>query len=424
MSGVADTRFPAFRHVNFRYYAVGQLASIAGTWLQNVALAWLVLQRTGSGTDVGIVSAAMFVPSLLFGAWAGAVADRFDARRTVIVLQALLGAQALALAVLVSLHAESMWSLVALALWNGVGGALDRPVRQTLLNELVGDEELPNAIATNSALVQLGLVVGPAVGAVLIRTVGIAWCFAVNAASYAVLLGAIAMIRPSTLIVRPRPVGVDTSVRAGFAHLRTRADIRLLLSTLAVGSLLAYRVDVLLPILARDLGGGSGLFAALTTVRGVGALFASLFLASRFGAPSFRLLRNASALMAVSLAAMAVPVPAVVLVAVFPAGIGFMGSIVSTLSLTQLLASPAFRGRLVAVWFVVLSGGVVFGSLLSGVLADAIGERVTMLIGAASLVFVTWLVRAAEPSTSVPSTSVLATSELPANEASGVSALS
>ena len=173
-------RFPAFRHRNFRRYAVGQLASIAGTWLQNIAMAWLVLELTDSGAAVGLVSAALFAPSLVFGAWAGTIADRYDSRRAVMWLQVLLGLQAVALAALVFAGAEQLWSLVLLALWNGVGGALDRPVRQTLINELVGDAELSNAIATNSALVQLGLIAGPALGAVLIATVGTAWCFAVE----------------------------------------------------------------------------------------------------------------------------------------------------------------------------------------------------------------------------------------------------
>jgi MFS family permease len=387
-----SARFPAFRHRNFRRYAIGQLASIGGTWLQNIAMAWLVLERTDSGAAVGLVSAALFAPSLVFGAWAGVVADRFDARRAVMWLQVMLGLQAVALAALVFAGAEALWSLVVLALWNGVGGALDRPVRQTLLNELVGDAELPNAIAANSALVQLGLIAGPALGAVLIDSVGIAWCFAVNAATYVVMFAAIAAIRPAEMIERPKASGADASVRAGLRHLRARPDIRLLLTALALASLLAYRIEVLLPILAKELHGGAGLFAALTVVRGLGALSASLFLASRFGAPSFRMLRNALVLMAGAMATMAVPVRAVALIAAFPVGVGFMASMVSTLSLTQLLASAEYRGRLVAVWFVVLSGGIVVGSLITGALADVFGAGFTTALGAVSLVLIAVLV--------------------------------
>ncbi len=265
-------------------------------------------------------------------------------------------------------------------------------MRQTLINELVGDDELSNAIATNSALVQLGLIAGPALAAVLIATVGTAWCFVVNAATYVVMFLAIAIIRPADMIKRPKASGADASVRAGLRHLRARPDIRLLLTALALASLIAYRTEVLLPLLAKELGGGSGLFAALTVVRGLGALAASLFFASRFGTPSFRMLRNALVVMAIAMAAMAVPITTIALVAAFPVGIGLMGSMVSTLSLTQLLASAEYRGRIVAVWFVVLSGGVVVGSLLTGALADLLGAGVTTALGAVSLALIAALV--------------------------------
>lgn len=395
-------RLPAFRHRNFRRYAVGQLASIGGTWMQNVALAWLVLDVTDSGVAVGLVTAAQFLPSVFLGAWAGAVADRFDARKVVLILQIVLAAQALAVAVVVFIGAESLWLLCVMTLWTGAATAFDPPVRQTLMNELVGDAELPNAIATNSAIVQLGLIVGPAIGAVLINTVGIAWCFAINACSYAVMFVAIAAIRTAEMIRRPKPVGVDSSVRAGFTYLRTRPDIELLLVVLGLSCLLAYRLEVLLPLLARRLGGGSGLFATLTVVRGCGALVASLYLASHFGKPSLRLLRNSLLLLAGSLELMAIPVRAIVIVAAFTAGIGMMTSVVSTLSLTQLLSNAEYRGRLIAAWFVVMAGGVVIGSVLSGALADLIGVQPTMALAGLSLV---WLVTAVGGRLKVPSAS-------------------
>jgi MFS family permease len=386
-------RFPAFRHRNFRLYAVGQLASIGGTWLQNVALAWLVLELTDSGWAVGLVSASLFAPSLLFGAWAGAIADRFDARRTIIALQVVLGLQAVALAALVFADAEALWSLVLLALWNGVGGTFDRPIRQTLMNELVGDAELPNAIATNSALVQLGLIIGPAVGAVLIDTVGIAWCFAVNAATYVVMIVAIAAIRPADMVERPRAVGDAASVRAGLAYLRGHHRVHMMLIALALASILAYRIEVLLPLLAKELGGGSGLFATLTVVRGFGALAAALFLASRFGSPSVTMFGRALGLMGVSLFVMAVPVTWIAVVAAFPVGVGLMLSMVCTLSLTQLWAGAEYRGRVVAIWFVVLSAGIVVGSLVVGGLADLIGAEETTALAGASLLGLVVFVR-------------------------------
>jgi MFS family permease len=359
-----------------------------------VALAWLVLEMTDQGWAVGLVSASLFAPSLLFGAWAGAVADRFDARRTIIGLQVVLGLQAVALAALVFAGAEALWSIVLLALWNGVGGTFDRPIRQTLMNELVGDAELPNAIATNSALVQLGLIVGPAIGAVLIDTVGIAWCFAVNAATYVVMIVAIWAIRPATMVQRPRSDGDAASVRAGLVYLRGHRRVTTMLVALALASVLAYRIEVLLPLLAKELGHGSGLFATLTVVRGFGALAASLFLASRFGAPSVRLFAQALVLMGVSLFGLAVPVTWVAVASAFPVGVGMMLSMVCTLSLTQLWSGAEYRGRVVAIWFVVLSAGIVAGSLVVGALADLIGaEETTALAGASLLCLVVYVSR-------------------------------
>ncbi|MDO8364480.1 MAG: MFS transporter [Actinomycetota bacterium] len=382
-------RLPALRYPNYRRYVVGQTASIAGTFLQSVALGWLVLQLTGDGAAVGLVTAAQFAPALALGAFAGSVADRFEARRAVLALQVLLGAQASALAVLVLTGHAALWSLCLLAMVQGVGSAFDPPLRQSLMNETVGDAELSNAIATNSTLVQIGLILGPTLAAVLIANAGIGWCFAVNAGSYVVMFLAIRSIKPELLVRRVRVAGADASVRAGFAYLRGRADIKLLLVVLALSSMVALRLEVILPVLAkRDLGGGSALFSVMTAVRGVGALFAALYLAAHVGAPPTRLLRRACAVLAVSMAAMAVPNTAVVLVALFPAGLGLLAAIVSTLSLTQTLASPEFRGRVVAVWFVVMNGGIVFGALLTGAIVEQLGARTALLTGAALMAVV------------------------------------
>jgi MFS family permease len=400
--GRISSRFPALRYRNFRCYAIGQGASIGGTWVQNVALSWLVLKLTGSGAAVGLVTASQFLPPLLFGAWAGAVADRFDARRAVLALQVPLCAQATALTVLVLTHHAALWSLCALASVQGLGSAFDPPVRQSLINELVGDADLANAIATNSALVQLGLILGPTVAAALIPTVGIGWCFAVNAASYVVMFAAIRAIRPGQMIRRPRSQGAAASVRAGFGYLRSRHDIHVLLIVLGLGSLMAFRLEVLLPVLAKqDLHGTAGLFSAMTAIRGAGALLASLYLASHGGPLPARLMRQACLCLAISLALMAVPNTAVVLVALFPAGLGLMTVVICTLSSTQTLASPDFRGRVVAMWFVVMNGGVVLGSLLTGALIEVAGSRTALLSGAASMLAVLAIVHRRSTSISV-----------------------
>lgn len=399
----AIERLPALQYRNFRRYMAGQVASIAGTWLQSVALGWLVLKLTHDGSAVGLVISAQYVPALLLGVWAGAVADRFDARRAVMGLQILLGAQAAGLAALVLSHHAALWSLCLLAMVQGVGNAFDQPIRQALMNETVGDRELPNAIASNSTLVQIGLILGPALGAVLIPTVGIGWCFVVNAASYVVMFIAIRSIRPEEMIHRPRAKGADSSVRAGLAYVRGHRDIRLLLMVLIAGSLMAFRMEVVLPVLAsRRLHGGSRLFAFMTVMRGLGSLVVSLYLASRVGPPPLKFLRAMCLVLVGGLVMMSVPVTGVVLVGMLPAGFGLLGTVVSTLSLTQLLSTPEFRGRVVAVWFVVMNGGVVIGALLTGTVVEHIGSRDAVLIGAAMMLAVWVMLGRAERVLTVP----------------------
>ena len=200
---------------------------------------------------------------------------------------------------------------------------------------------------------------------------------------------AIRSIRPAEMIHRPRVTGVDGSVRAGLRYVRRHGDIRVMLMVFAVGSLVAFRLEVVMPVLAsRELHGGSQLFAVMTALRGVGALVVSLYLASRAGPPPMHFLRWMCAVMAVGLLGMSVPIGAVAIVALLPTGLGMLGTVVSTLSLTQLLASPEYRGRVVALWFVVMNGGIVFGALLTGTLVEHLGARETVLIGAAMMAFV------------------------------------
>jgi MFS family permease len=381
-------RFPALRYRNYRRYALGQTASIGGTWLQSVALSWYVLEHHGSGRAVGMVLAAQFVPAMLLGAWAGVVADRYEARSIVRGLQVFLGGQAIALAVAVFSGFTPLWVLVGLALWQGVGTSFDQPIRQGLMNDLVGDAELPTAVAMNSALVQMGLILGPALAALLIHTVGTAWCFVVNACSFGLMYVAISSIRPSEMFSRNRPNTGDGTLRAGFAYMRSRRDIQRMLAVMVLSSLVAFRLEVLLPLLAKDLHGGSSLFSVMTMLRGAGALVASLWFASRTVPPRASQLRVATAIMCLSLALLTIPNKTVVLIALVPAGIGLLSSMVVTLSLTQVLASPEFRGRIVALWFVSLNGGMVVGSLLTGAIADARGPQFTFGVGAVSLAMI------------------------------------
>jgi MFS family permease len=394
-TGVIVRKFPALAHRNFRRYALGQAFSMGGTWLQTVALAWLVLNLTKSGSTVGIVAAAQFVPSLLLSPFAGTIADRFDARKAVLALQVVLGLQATALAILVFTHSARVWSLIALTFLQGIGWAFDPPIRQSLMNELVGDDVFANAIATNSALAHLGSIVGPMIAALLISTVGTPWCFAVNALSYVGMFFAIKSIRPSEMNHREKITDASGSMRAGFAYLRSRPDVLLLLGVLCISMLFAGRLEVLIPILAQgELRGGEQLFSNMNVARGIGSLCASLYVASRPRPPTIRALRLGSLCIAAALAIAAIPFQplglrqVVVLVCLVFAGIGTMFAIVTTLSMSQLLVDATMRGRTAGVWFLCMNAGTVVGSPLVGWVSDKYGTSTTLAFGAISMLVV------------------------------------
>ncbi len=390
-----STRFPAFQARPFRRYSVGQFSSMGGTWLQAAALAWLVLELTDDGRAVGLIGFAQFAPPLLLGAWSGSVADRVDVRKVVLVMQVLLGIQAVILAVLVFTDQATLPRLLGLVAFQGCVSAFDPPIRQSMVNRIVGDELLSNAIATNSAMVHLGAIVGPALAGVLIAKAGTEWCFVANAVSYVIMFLAIRSIRASEIAPRHSSdaAHAQAGVSAGLRRLRAQPDLVMLLAVVVLVAMFAGRLEVLTPLLAKkDLGGGSGLFSWMNIMRGVGALAASMWLAARSVSPSMRTIRSGAAVLAVSLAAMALPIgsntirAAVVLVALVPAGGALMLTIVATLSMTQLGIEPAFRGRVVAAWFVALNLGTVIGSPLTGWISEVAGTSTTLLVGTGSAI--------------------------------------
>ena len=179
----SDT-FRSMRSRNYRLYVYGQLISTSGTWMQTVALAWLVLQMTGSGFDVGLVTALQFLPMLLISSWGGVLADRLDKRRTLVVTQSGMAVCAAGLAAVTLGGVAQLWNLYLLTLASGCFNAIDNPVRQAFVSEMVGTEDLPNAVSLNSAMFNLSRIIGPALGALVIKVFGVGPCFALNAVSF------------------------------------------------------------------------------------------------------------------------------------------------------------------------------------------------------------------------------------------------
>jgi len=270
-------------HRNYRLYFTGQVISVSGTWMQNVALAWLVIQLSHSPLAVGALAFCRFVPFTILGLVAGVVADRLDNRRLVICTQSSSMLLSAALAGLVLSGSATLTLVFVVAVLSGVAQVFDSPGRQALTYQLVGGDELPNAIALNSSLFNMSRVVGPAIAGVLIAAVGVGLCFAINAASFLAVLAGLLLMRTHELYpVRRRPQAtVLAGVREGLAYARRSPDIRLVLVIVTVVSTVGFNFNVILPLLASStLHSGPRTFGILSACFGLGALGGALVSAS------------------------------------------------------------------------------------------------------------------------------------------------
>ena len=269
----ARQTFSSLRVRNFRIYFAAQLISVSGTWMQSVAQAWLVLHLTDSGVALGIVVGLQFLPMLLLGPFGGLVADRVNKRHLLFFTQSAGGLLALVLGVLVVTDTVVLWQVYLLAGLLGVVNLFDNPARQTFMIEMVGRDDLANAVSLNSSLMNMSRVVGPAIGGVIITVFGLGVCFFVNAASYVAVLVGLAMMRTRELhrsVPVPRARG---QVREGFRYVWATPALRNVLLSVALIGIFAYNFTVTLALLAKGtFHGGAGTYAVLTSCMGAGAV--------------------------------------------------------------------------------------------------------------------------------------------------------
>ena len=274
----------ALAHRNFRLFLFGQGTSLVGTWMQSVALGWLVLQLTNSPFAIGLNSALRALGVLLFTLYAGIVADRVDKRRLVILTQALQMVEALALAVLVWTHVVAVWQVMVLALFVGIVNAFDIPTRQAFMVEMVGKEDLMNAIALNSSMFNAARVVGPAVGGALIGLLGLGMCFFLNGVSYVAVIASLAVMRLPPFQPRPAVGSAWSGFREVVAFLRSDRRVKTLVIQTAILSVFGFPFLVMMPVFARDvLHVQAAGYGALTAAVGVGAMLGALAIALNSG---------------------------------------------------------------------------------------------------------------------------------------------
>lgn len=380
---VGRTTFHSLRHRNFRTFLIGQAISQTGTWLQLIAQTLLVLELGGTGVSLGLLVAVQFLPVLLLGPWAGVLADRLDHRRTMLVTQTVMMAAAVGLAVLVFGGWITMSLVFVLALIGGIASAFDNTVRRVIITELVEPEELGNAVGLNSMLMTSARLVGPALAGIAIATVGLGWCFALNALSFVAVL--VALVK---LDLEPRsPVetseGTMAQLLEGLRYVREDDGLRVAMSLMAVVSTLAFNWSVVLPLFAvRTLGGTPNTYTLLTSVLSVGSIIGAAAVAHRQRA-SVGLLIGAAAAFGGSTVLLAV-VPTVL--SSFPALVLAGGTGIFFLSATstyvQTHSRPELRGRVIALYTVLFLGSTPIGGPLAGWVSQEYGPRAGLLLGA------------------------------------------
>jgi MFS family permease len=374
----------AFRHRSYRLFFFGQAISLTGTWMQMVAESWLVYRLTGSSVLLGVTAFASQIPVFLFATIGGTVADRANRHRIIVITQTLSMIGPLVLAALTLTGHVRVWHVFALAFALGVVNAFDLPARQSFMVDMVGRDDLMNAIALNSSMVNGARVVGPAVAGLLVAAVGEGWCFLLNGISY---VGVIAGLLMMKVPVRQRASETRSAWRdtlEGFRFVGRTAPVRALLLLLGVVSFAGLPYSVLMPVFAESIlhGGARGL-GLLMGASGLGALGGALSLASRSG------VRGLGRWVAVSASAFGLSLIAFSLSNVFwlsallliPVGFSVMVQMASSNTLIQAMVPDALRGRVMAVYSMMFMGMAPFGALWSGWTAERIGAPETVAIG-------------------------------------------
>lgn len=379
--------FRSLRGVNYRIWAAGAFVSNVGTWVQRTAQDWLVLTvlTRHSAASVGLVMGLQFGPQLLFLPWTGLAADRLDQRKLLIVTQAAMAVLALALGVLTVTGAVRLWHVYFFAFLFGTAAAFDAPVRQTFVAALVGDADLSNAVALNSTSFNAARMIGPAVSGILIAAVGTGWAFLANGVSFVAVLLSLLMLRTGDLHVTPRAARARGGLIEGFRYVGNRPDLLTMLVMLFLVGTFGLNFPIFISTMAVSVfhadARGYGL---LSSIMAIGTVGGALFNA-RSAAPRFTALAGSAAVFGVGCTLAAVA-PSYWLFGAALVAIGVAALILTNTSnsLMQLSTEPAMRGRVMALRIGIALGGTPIGAPIVGWVADHLGPRWALGLGAAS----------------------------------------
>jgi len=390
----------ALAHRNFRLFFIGQGISLVGTWMQNVGEGWLILTLTNSPFYVGLTAALSSLGVLLFSLYAGVIADRADKRRFIIFMQLAFMLEALTVAILVWTHVVAVWQVLLLATILGIASGFDIPMRQSFIVEMVGKDDLMNAIALNSSLFNGARVIGPAIAGFLIGAVGIAWCYFLNSVSYIAVIAGLLMMRLPPRPPRPQTASAWTGFREVLSYLRGDRRLRVLMMLTAILSVFGFPYISMMPVFARDvLQRGATGYGALTSSIGVGAVIGALGVALTSGRIRRRgrlmlIGGTAFGVLLILFAASRALALAMALLALAGCAMIVNNSITNTM--LQTTAPDHLRGRIMGFYSFVFVGMAPFGAFLFGVVAEHVGVPVTLASGGAivavSVALAGWMV--------------------------------
>jgi MFS family permease len=392
--------FQALRHHNFRLFWFGQLISLVGTWMQSIAQSWLVLDLTKSAFMLGLVSAMGMLPVLLFALPAGAIADRVNKRNLLIVTQTVMMVLAIVLAVLASLHMVRVWHIIVLASLLGLANAFDMPCRQAFVIELVGRDDLLNAIALNSTMFNSARIIGPAVAGILIGAVGTAACFYINGASFIAVIIGLALMRINFEPGPPKPESIFHDMLEGLSYIRHHRVILTVISIVAVFSVFGMPYAMLMPVFAQSvLNTGAKGYGLLMTATGIGAVAGALTLATFSHIKQRGRLIVASSIVFIvfinlfaASRSLALAVPLLVVV-----GFAMVNQAAAGNALLQVLAPDNMRGRVMGVFSMMFLGFAPIGSFQAGLIAQHLGAPAALVIGSAIMALTVALILILRP---------------------------
>ncbi|MFE7271319.1 MFS transporter [Streptomyces sp. NPDC057623] len=376
--------FSSLKVRNYRLFFLGQVVSNTGTWMQRIAQDWLVLSLTGSATAVGITTALQFLPMLLFGLYGGVLVDRLPKRGTLLVTQTSMAVTGVALAVLTLSGHVQVWHVYLAAFVVGLATVVDNPARQSFVSEMVGPDQLQNAVSLNSANFQSARLIGPAVAGLMITGVGTGWAFLANGLSFVAPIAGLLLMRARELHAVERAPRGKGQLREGLRYVAGRPELIWTIALAGFVSTFGFNFPVYLSAFADDVfHAGAGSYSLFNTLMAVGSLAGALLAARRGTARMRVLIVGAVAFGTMEIAAAFAP--SLWLFALLMAPIGMFGMTVNVTanSSIQMSTDPSMRGRVMALYMMVFMGGAPLGAPIAGWITDAYGVRAGMAVGGA-----------------------------------------